>query len=619
MDSRQRVYETVVRGDVAGFVALIEAGSNNNDEEQEMMEVMIRKQLLLHLAARMGHVELVKEMVKRHPIGVSALNEKKETPLHEACREGWVEVARFLVEMDPWVVCKLNEEKESALLVATKRGKSEVVSYLLENSQWILLMMEVDAPTTSLHAAASGGHTEIVKEILKVRPDFAWKREMSQGCTPLHQACTKGHLNVARELLKLDADLASVQDNDGRTPLHYAAMKGRVNIIDEILCYSLDSAHTITARGETVLHMSVKNNQFEAVKYLIEKLNTTMLLNIPDHHGNTILHLATAGKLSTMVIYLLKVGIEVNAINQKGQTALDVVESDSSSSGPLLILPALLDAGAKKCSQLPPTSSGEILHHQEIKLLSKSPRQHQHDQHHHRSRGSRRRREKQLEIQNEGLRNARNTIAVVAVLIATVTFAAGVNPPGGLNQQSGKAILGRQGSFKVFMVCNILALFLSLGVVILLVSIIPFRRKPMMTLLALAHKVMWVSALLMAAAYLAAVWTVLPHREAAWVVGIGGGSTALIFVGLSVLLVKHWMRKREYYWMRRQNNNNNNNDEMTKKKRGNHNNHNVMSCSPNGSGVSGLEELKAMKKGGRYSSSSNSDVGSSEKEGYHLY
>ncbi|CAN1238987.1 Ankyrin repeat-containing protein ITN1 [Linum grandiflorum] len=585
MDSRQRVYETVVRGDVAGFVALIEAGSNNNDEEQEMMEVMIRKQLLLHLAARMGHVELVKEMVKRHPIGVSALNEKKETPLHEACREGWVEVARFLVEMDPWVVCKLNEEKESALLVATKRGKSEVVSYLLENSQWILLMMEVDAPTTSLHAAASGGHT---------------------GCTPLHQACTKGHLNVARELLKLDADLASVQDNDGRTPLHYAAMKGRVNIIDEILCYSLDSAHTITARGETVLHMSVKNNQFEAVKYLIEKLNTTMLLNIPDHHGNTILHLATAGKLSTMVIYLLKVGIEVNAINQKGQTALDVVESDSSSSGPLLILPALLDAGAKKCSQLPPTSSvmttnnsspSTLLSPPPSKLLSKSPRQHQHDQHHHRSRGSRRRREKQLEIQNEGLRNARNTIAVVAVLIATVTFAAGVNPPGGLNQQSGKAILGRQGSFKVFMVCNILALFLSLGVVILLVSIIPFRRKPMMTLLALAHKVMWVSALLMAAAYLAAVWTVLPHREAAWVVGIGGGSTALIFVGLSVLLVKHWMRKREYYWMRRQNNNNNNNDEMTKKKR----------------------ELKAMKKGGRYSSSSNSDVGSSEKEGYHLY
>ncbi|CAN1346967.1 Ankyrin repeat-containing protein BDA1, partial [Linum perenne] len=142
--------------------------------------------------------------------------------------------------------------------------------------------------------------TEIVKEILKVRSDFAWKRESSKGCIPLHQACSKGHLNVARELLKLDADLASVQDNDGRTPLHYAAMKGRVNIIDEILCFSLDSAHTITTRGETVLHMSVKNNQFEAVKYLVEKLNTTMILNRPDHDGNTILHLATAAKLSTV-------------------------------------------------------------------------------------------------------------------------------------------------------------------------------------------------------------------------------------------------------------------------------------------------------------------------------
>ncbi|CAN1154065.1 Ankyrin repeat-containing protein ITN1 [Linum perenne] len=610
MDRPQRLYEIVVRGDVAAFVALVEEG--NNQEQQ--LDHFITKQLALHLAARLGHVELVKELVKRRPTGVSLLNEKKETPLHEACREGWVEVAKLLVETDPWVVCVLNDEKQSALLVAAERGKCEVVSYLLSKSQWILLMMEIDSPTTSLHVAASGGHTEIVKEILKVRSDFAWKRESSKGCIPLHQACSKGHLNVARELLKLDADLASVQDNDGRTPLHYAAMKGRVNIIDEILCFSLDSAHTITTRGETVLHMSVKNNQFEAVKYLVEKLNTTMILNRPDHDGNTILHLATAAKLSTMVIYLIKVGIEVNAINQKGQTALDVVESDSSSSGPLLILPALLDAGAKKCSQLPPSSSGELIHHQEMfipnspsidstllspppnKLLpTKSPRDH----HHHR-RSHRRRREKQLDIQNEGLRNARNTIAVVAVLIATVTFAAGINPPGGLNQRNGKAILGQQVSFKVFMVCNILALFSSLGIVILLVSIIPFRRKPMMTLLALAHKVMWVSALFMATAYLAAVWTILPHGEAAWVVAIGGGSTALIFVGLSVLLVKYWMRKRDYYWMRR-------NENM---KRGN--------MSPNGSGVSRLEELQVVKKGGRYSSS-NSDVDSSEKEGYHLY
>ena len=134
---------------------------------------------------------------------------------------------------------------------------------------------------------------------MKEREDFLWKKD-SEGCTPLHLACSKGHLEITRELLRLDPDLTSLQDSDGRTPLHWAAMKGRVNIIDEILSVSLQSAEIRTKHGETVLHLAVKNNQYEAVKYLTETLNISQLINIPDSDGNTILHLATAGKLTTV-------------------------------------------------------------------------------------------------------------------------------------------------------------------------------------------------------------------------------------------------------------------------------------------------------------------------------
>lgn len=140
---------------------------------------------------------------------------------------------------------------------------------------------------------------EIAKELLEVRPDFAWKKDLN-GYTPLHLSCSKGHLEITRELLKLDPDLSSLPDNEGRTPLHWAAIKGRINIIDEILSVSFDCAEMRTSHGETVLHLGVKNNQFDAVKYLMETLNVTKLLNMPDNDGNTILHLATAGKLSTV-------------------------------------------------------------------------------------------------------------------------------------------------------------------------------------------------------------------------------------------------------------------------------------------------------------------------------
>ncbi|XVF35452.1 hypothetical protein REPUB_Repub18cG0147300 [Reevesia pubescens] len=421
------------------------------------------------------------------------------------------------------------------------------------------------------------------------------------GCTPLHLSCSKGHWEITKELLRLDADLSSLQDSEGRTPLHWAAIKGRVNIIDEILSVSLESADMVTKHGDTVLHLSVKNNQYEAVRYLVDSLNITRLVNLPDNDGNTVLHIATAGKLTMMVIYLLKLDLDVNAINRKGFTALDVIESDASNSGAIAIVPALQEAGAKRCDQLPPGSpvliqnirescSPKVVPSMLPKRTPETPTQYQ-------RRRNRHRRDKQLELQNEGLRNARNTITVVAVLIATVTFAAGINPPGGFNQTTGKSILGRHTSFKVFMVCNIVALFLSLGIVIFLLSIIPFRRKSMMKLLAVTHKVMWVSTSFMAAAYIAATWTIMPRGQGSvWVlvavVSIGGGCTMAIFTGLAVLLARHLHRKWE--WRKR------------KAKKG----------SPNSS-ISRVDEMQIMKKG-THESTSNSDIDSSD-QGFHPY
>lgn len=347
----RRLNDAVLRGDFEAIKKLIEEDSNIVEQTLEGS----LQHTILHLAARLGHVELVSEIVKLFPEMVSAENRDQETPLHEACREGRVEIVRILLENDPWVAYKTNLWDKSVLYVACERGRVEVVKHFLHNNMHMLLMLEVDMSTTSLHAAASSGHTEVVKELIKVRPDFAWKKdEFMNGCSPLHIACSKGHLDITRELLKLDMDLSGLQDNECRTPLHWAVIKGRVNIIAEILSVSLESAEMTTKHGETILHLAVKNNHFEVLKFLMESLDVSNLKNFQDADGNTILHLATVRKLTTMIIYLLKLGVEVNALNQKGYTTLDVVEADASNSGALAIIPALLEAGAKRCDQLPP-------------------------------------------------------------------------------------------------------------------------------------------------------------------------------------------------------------------------------------------------------------------------
>lgn len=78
-----------------------------------------------------------------------------------------------------------------------------------------------------------------------------------------------------------------------------------------------------------------------------------------------------------------------------------------------------------------------------------------------------------------------------------------------------------------------------------------------MTLLVVAHKVMWVAVAFMATGYVAATWVITPHSQGTeWVfvtlLAVSSGTLGAIFIGLGVMLVEHWLRKLKWRKLRKE-------------------------------------------------------------------
>uniref|UniRef100_A0A2P2N145 Uncharacterized protein n=1 Tax=Rhizophora mucronata TaxID=61149 RepID=A0A2P2N145_RHIMU len=72
-----------------------------------------------------------------------------------------------------------------------------------------------------------------------------------------------------------------------------------------------------------------------------------------------------------------------------------------------------------------------------------------------------------------------------------------------------------------------------------------------MNILMVAHKVMWVAVSFMATSYVAATWVIMPHGKGSdWVlvslIAVGGSTIGMVFIGLSMMLARHWLRKTKW-------------------------------------------------------------------------
>lgn len=133
-------------------------------------------------------------------------------------------------------------------------------------------------------------------------------------------------------------------------------------------------------------------------------------------------------------------------------------------------------------------------------------------------------------LHREGINNATNSVTVVAVLFATVAFAAIFTVPGG-DDDHGKSVVVSRASFKIFFIFNAIALFTSLAVVVVQITLVRGETKAEKRVVEVINKLMWLASVCTSVAFIASSYIVVGRRHewAAILVTVVGG---LIMAGV---------------------------------------------------------------------------------------
>ncbi|KAL5750815.1 hypothetical protein ACOSP7_025418 [Xanthoceras sorbifolium] len=359
---------------------------------------------------------------------------------------------------------------------------------------------QVPIVDTPLHIAASLGHTNYAMEIASLKPTLAWKLN-HLGLSPMHLALQNGHHQLVTAMITIDSEFVRVKAKGRITPVHYLAKTENIDLLAEFLSACPSSIEDLTVQCETAVHVAVKNKRYGAFKVLLgwlRRVNKEEILKWKDGDGNTVFHIATSTNQPEVMKSLIKY-VNVNAENMRGLTAMDVFRLQGYSLN-REVGKILRRAKAKRASKL--AGSTVTLAHYFSRDLSLIER-----------------RDKYLGIfgqsQNQSLGDVRSVVLVVAILIATATYQAGLSPPGGYWQdnsdppsnnttssgvhQAGQMIMGP--SFLLyFFSLNTTAFYASIGIILILMTGLPYS------------KILYVSISFLLYAYYASVTSTFPSQ-----------------------------------------------------------------------------------------------------------
>ncbi|XP_039163848.1 protein ACCELERATED CELL DEATH 6-like [Eucalyptus grandis] len=284
----------------------------------------------------------------------------------------------------------------------------------------------------------------------------------SNGGNVFHFAAHLNHAWVFEFLVPKTEYLTRERDMNGDLPIHIASKMGYVEHIEKLRKVSLlPNGQGQNRQGQNILHIAAKYGRVSVVRYILSHSILRTMLNAQDNDGNTALHLAAMHSQPAALIDLMRTnGILPSMFNIECLLAVDIARRRLKAEGynirHQLAYLALLCSLAGKGP----------LGNQDLFLLRAKAR------------------DEELSVvrsrrsmpSRDIVKDYINSRMVVATLVATVSFAAGFAVPGGFNSSDtaskddrGMATMLDNRMFQAFVICNTIAMFCSMTVVVNLI------------------------------------------------------------------------------------------------------------------------------------------------------
>ena len=335
----------------------------------------------IHIAALLGHEQVVTRLIEKYKCPVNIENEDKQTPLHMACSLGQLGVSIVLVSeceggkkfcnaLDkdsntPLDILIKRRDAEAVHILSTKGckphvrgveskpllhqlaagGFTTVLQELITNFNYDPVCSDEDG-NTILHTATQHGQYEIAKFLIASHSSqLSIDHRNSQGQTALHCACIGGHTRVAKFLVDNKADI-TIRDEDGDTPLKKAFKTGHVLTLFELFDSNFHTSDSKLLRqvkiiankqavlgdkaeealvddcGNTLLHVAAQHGQYEIAELLIADYSNLCPIDHRNSQGQTALHCACIGGHTRVAKFLIANKADITVRDEDDDTPL---------------------------------------------------------------------------------------------------------------------------------------------------------------------------------------------------------------------------------------------------------------------------------------------------------